>query len=324
MADFGSFSRFYGPWSVFTPGWQTERARGFIYSHPSRQYVRWWKALPSPYYDPRTGKTQAPDATQNSAVFQYVEQSVSKYQALFRDVDLRLIYSSAGKYIEGDQICVSMPDELPFGQYDIIQPLGSELVSSTPPLMRNARSYRYSETIRRGWKQVAQAGLLTSSGATVTTSGSFAALEILPGVMRAIQAGDIITSAGQSLVVSVVGSTTQVTLASAPSPAWAGFSWSLGVDLLRQNAVSTVENINATSGAYVLGVDFKVSSSGQAVEWLSTHSPAPDEGYGVSYRFIPRYQVIPDLGTIGPALDSGHFMPQIVTMRLVQPETFIW
>lgn len=301
-------------WNSAAPTWRPEVYRRYLYAHPGSQHLRWWKAIPSSDYDPHRGQRASSDPTANIAAYNYVEQTIPQRMALAYDVDLRTIYSSQGKLVDGDQYLVSMQDELPVGPYDLVALLGK--------FPGESRTYIHKVTLIRANVLIPQTGTISSSGTTVTGTGT--------SFQSTLQVGDLIVPSSypvaSALKVIAIASNTSLTLSGTPTPAWTGMNWSKGVDVLPRGLLASFDTVQTDStvyptSAYKAGTVTIGSQSYDTVQWTDpTNSPGPGARYGVIYRYFPKWMVLPDIGMPGPIVNTRP-MPQRVVMRLYQPET---
>jgi hypothetical protein len=116
-----------------------------IYSHPSRQKIRWLRAWMSPNYDVMTGQQVTPDPAVDGG-WTWVEQFttangklVSDCRVLLQEVSTTKVVIPTGQTIVTDQSCLSMSDEIPLGMMDKIIPQGNH--------RGEVRRVEYKETI---------------------------------------------------------------------------------------------------------------------------------------------------------------------------------
>jgi hypothetical protein len=293
--------------NLYQADWQPERFRAVIYSHPGRQRIRWWKATRSVAYDSTRGRQPS-----GTSEWDYTEQItaangqlVSSCRALVDDVDMNTKYAQWGQLVEADQICVTMPDELPIGEHDIVQPLGNDFGDS--------RISRFAETVTRGGTLMPLSGTISSIGTAVTGVGTTFTMSV--------QVGDVVTAAGRSARVTAVTNDTHLTLDVAPNPAWTNLDYFKGYDPIIQGSVIRIDSIAAADGSIYPAASYMMGADGSSIQWVSgSTSPAPGAKYSITYWFAPRYYALANLGTTGP-VTHGVSLPRRVVLRLYHVET---
>jgi hypothetical protein len=292
----------------FPQNFQPELWRAMIYGSPNRQSFRWWQATIDPTYDRRTGES---NKTSEHYKWDHTEQNCGQYRALIADVRAIKKWLPQGEFQSGDIGMVFMPDEVDIGDHDWIQPLG--LCAAPAGRPTNARTLQNKEPLVRGLSQVAATGTVSASGSAITGVGT--------AFLSTFQAGDILLCVNEGLRVASVTDNTHLTVEAAPSPLWNGNTFAKAVDLLLYYPVSEIVAIADASNTYAPGTDFVLGVDGRTIQWQSLHSPSYNTPYSVVYRYLPLYEVIPDMG-VGGFPVGGVPQPVGHTLRLVRPDTY--
>lgn len=289
------------PWSPAAPYEQAiEHAeyRAFIYGHPNTQYVRWWRAIINPAISRLTGRGASPFSK-----WIWEEQDVSNYRAVISDVRQMKRYLPHGDFETGDMSMMSMSNEIPVGDHDWVVPMGIE--------PRDARTMQYKEPLPRGGFAESPDGTVVSSGTTVTGAGT---------TFTAFHAGDILDCAGSQVRIDHIVSDTSLVVDVAPSPSWNGNTFTRRREAVSHYPLKSVEEIRDAEHIYHSESDFTIASDRFIVWNTAAGSPPPGSGLSIVYQYFPRFMCIPDMHITSHPV-QGVASPQVVTLRLVKPET---
>jgi hypothetical protein len=284
-----------------------EDFRAFINGAAASQVIRWWKSSLNPNYtlisadfDPTTGQQK----------WNYQEQcNIAQYRALIRDGQWMKRYGQEGSLQVGDMTIMTMPDELPVGDHDLVVAYGRAFTMQGLPL--NARTLLNKEACTRGRLEIQQNGTVTSTGASVTGVGT---------TFTQLGVGALVRAAGQALRITTIASDTSMTVESPPAPIWNSNNYVSLVDQLLYWPVAEIEEIQVAAGALIPGVDYTLNTDEKTINWLSLNAPAAGIGFSVVYRYYPKYQVIGDLGLSNHSI-RGIPLPQTCVMRLYKPDS---
>lgn len=286
-----------------------EDFRAFILSHPSSQFIRWYRAFPDPTYDPTT--TKAAFASGKSK-WRRVEQTLQgDYRAIIRGGSAIRAYTQYAELPTGSVIITTMPDELPLGIADWVAPIG--MGREFDPDSPDQRTYEYKETVTRGQDRETGAGTISSSGTAVTGTGT--------AFTSFLRVGDIVLAAGQGRRITAITDDTHLTVESSPSPVWNGNDYQRAFERLLYHPVVSLTTVEDAATAYTVKTDVTVDTDERSVRWFSaSDSPAFGTRYGVTYRYLLKYQVFDDLTTQRQRA-HGVALPQSVVATIWKPET---
>lgn len=283
-----------------------EDFRSMIYGNENSQVIEWYRAIIDPDYD---GTRNQADADKFKWLRERQPQAAN-YRVAIADARVMKRYLPQGEFIAGDLTVMFMPDEMDIGDHDWIIPLGR--VEASPLSRTNAKLLTSKEPMQRGKTEIAMAGTISSSGTAVTGIGTDFTL---------LRQGDILKAAVRSAIVESVEDEVSLTLADAPGVAWSGNSFVRCVEKLRLYPVAAIEEIRDNTSVYTLGVDYVLADDRRSVQWMSGHTPAMGARCSVVYKYVPKYEVIGDLGLVNHAV-QGVPLPTTYTMRLVPPDTY--
>jgi hypothetical protein len=285
---------------------EPEEFRAMIRTHNLSQRVRWWRSSVDVSYNSRTGFQ---DAANNKPKWVHEEQDTQGFRAIIQDGRVMKKYQAQGEYTVGDMTCMTMPDELPFGDHDWVVPMGRVL-----DLTRNQdiRLLQFKEGLMRGSRAETLTGTLTATGTAIVGVGTT--------FTTSLSIGDMIRAAGQCVRVSAITDNTHITADVAPSPVWSGNTFEKLTESVSMWPAFALESVRDAATIYILGVDVTLAADGRSLQWLSATSPAFDVPVSLVYRYYPRYQVLGDQGMFNTPV-HGVPLPQIVQMRLVKQDT---
>jgi len=297
---------------AYQVSFQMQYARKAIYSNANAEYVRWWRRTPAASFDPQAAQSNPTDVTTGGTGFQAVEQSVSSCMMVISEPSVRRRFSPAGQYLAGDLICMGMSDDFPgIGYHDWIVPVG--VLPWTPGVnIPDTRVYREARTVIRGGTLVAQAGTVTAAGTAVTGIGT--------AFLSAFQVGDIIVPAGQPAAngkrITAVASDTSLTIESSTTTPWRGIPCLKGTDQVPYHPVAYLDDVRDESTVYR---QYGVSQDGSGIQWTSaTASPVPGARYSVAYRYWPKYEIFPSMGSSSHVVKGISVFKHV--LRLYVPE----
>lgn len=285
-----------------------EEFRALVYGHPKSVHLRWFKAFSDPTYNPASGLS---NTRAGKSKFLRIEQEVTDVRVLIRDVRAaKRFLPQGGEFLEGDLAMTYLPDEIDPTDHDLIIPLGKRNATGDG---YETRLLTHKETLVRGADLVDGSGVVSASGATITGVGTAFLTEAAPG--------DTLAATGGAYRILAIASDTSLTLDFPPAPAWNGNSYQIGGERLLHTPAVRIEDIRTADQIYFPGVDFDLDPNGQRVRWLSpATSPLVGTPFAVSYRFLPRYEAMPDMGVKREAV-NGIPLPQTLVLRLVQAES---
>jgi uncharacterized protein DUF4815 len=277
--------------------------RGWINTDPHSQRIRWWQAMLNPSYSNNLGdkwlRTEQTDTSLN-------------YRALVMPPEVTKQFMPYGQFQVGDQIVVTMTDEIPIGPEDWIVPIGQMDVGLAE--YPDTQTTIQNEALKRGSYQTAGVGTVSSSGTAVTGSGT--------SFLSLFSEGDLFSSAGQMIPVASVSSNTSLTLESAPSTALLNNAYSLASEQLLWQPAARIESIQDANKTYVQDTDYTLSTDQATVLWTSpTNQPAPGATYTIRYRSFLKYIVLNDLVLTGQVV-AGTPSCQAVLARRYQADSY--
>ena len=288
------------PVASYETSLEPEEWRSFVYGHENSQRIRWWQAVIDPTYQRVTGRA---NPGTGATRWLHEEQDVSRFRAVVSDSRNMKRYMPQGVFEIGDLSLVCMPDEIPVGDHDWVMPMGRQA--------GEAWLLQCKEPLVRGSHQDKLAGVVSSSGTTVTGSGTHF-LTDFSGV-------ELIEVNKQAVRVVSVASDTVLTVDQAPSPAWAQNSYVRRRELLSYYPAHSVTDLRDATRRYVHGKDF-VLLDGRNIRWLTVNSPANGATMSTVYSYYPRYIVVPSM-TLGSHGVGHRPQPILVTLRLAKPDT---
>lgn len=308
MPDETAFTSF--PANAASPafGYTPEGFRRLTRAHPNRQRISWFRAQLNPAYDKSRARVDGPAG---QSQWLHIEQTGidPAARALVQGARKQRRYYETGQIEDGDIVITTMPDEYPLADHDQIIPLGEGDNLRQP----NARVFTKTDDILvRGGHRTAGSGRVGSAGVVVTGIGTVFAADLEPG--------DVLHARGGQWVVVAVAGNEELTLAEAPDPPLAGMAFQVGRDRLASPpAVTPSALLDEARNEYVWNRDYKLSRGGDRIVWLPGRpAPAPGTRYSLRYTYLPKYQVMGDLGLQRGSVE-GVFLPQMVIARLVTP-----
>lgn len=277
---------------------EPERFRALIHSAPMAQQIRWWRAYPSPYYDPTTGT-----AVQAEGHDKWVRiEQTGPFWALIGGVHTTRAFFPEGSVENGDLTISVMPDEVNLGDHDWIIPIGRNGLTDAPVTIEKQTMVR-GATITRSLP-----GLVSATWFTVTGSGTTFTQTFRPG--------DIIGVGADSAVVVDIASDVSMTTNAPPGTQWQDNAYTRGRDQLIYAPASRIDDIRTIGAVYRAGVDCVLGADGATIQWLlPITSPAAGSDMGVTYERYRRYVIMGDLG-VEPFAVNGTYLPYSVVARL--------
>lgn len=305
MADPLSFSPppLSGSWLSLATEFDPERFRAMLASHPSRQHVRWWRAWPSPNIDPLSGVNQYTRGSEHRGVDRYEEMSAPTGWCVFADAGKFSKRYAPGQVAMGTIMAITMADEIPMAEGDMIAPLGRTLTQGIP------------DTLTRQEKRtIVHAGISSDMTGTISTSGA-ALTGVGTSFLSQLAQGTVIEALGETAVVESVTSDTSATLYDSFPVTLSGVSWRRRADLLPQWPATRIHGIRRDRGT-VPASAYTVSPSGDRIVWLSVADmPEVGEHISVIWDYIPRYTVREVQGFSRTVPVQGRAMPQMVFLE---------
>lgn len=288
------------PPSVLSLGteFQPERFRSLIYTHVSSTRIRWFRAWQDPGYDQETAEY---DKTRGSSVFREEVDYATQFRALINVVDRHVIrLLPVGTVRTGGLVVVTMADELPLGENDIIVPVGKSESANLP----DSAWLTDKQTMVRGGTLEDGAGRISSRGTLITGEGT--------QFLSFFHAGSIIRTVDQYRVVSSVQDDTHMTLSAPFEHDLGGVRYQRAVDIFQNPPVFFIDGIR-TSAGFVSPDTYALGAKGDRLEWLSAdRAPAPGEKYSIIYRYFPRYIIRGTLGIENAPTVRGRMLTQAV------------
>jgi hypothetical protein len=294
------------PITPFLEDMEPEEFRATIYGCANSQQIRWWRALISPAYNPRSGSAD------EKGKWLHEEQVVNRFRAAVSDGRTMKRYLPQGEIQSGDMTIVVMPDEIDLGDHDWVVCLGRSAAAPVPGVPPNAPLYGQKEALVRGANVCDLIGNVSSAGAVVTGIGT--------RFLTDFTEGSLIRAAGRAYRILTIASDSQMTVESPPSPAWYENDFASATESLLWWPVFDIRDLRDAQRTYVPGVDFTLGRDERTIVWRSGLSaPAPGATISAIYRYFPRYQVMGDQGLVNHAV-RGVRLPSTFTMRLVRPD----
>ena len=298
----------FKPWVSLSVDYDPELFRAEIRANPNSERIRWFKSRLSP-----TASRSKGVQSKDGKLYDYVEQTVLR-QTRAKIEDERIVknYIQSGEVQSGDIAVTVMLDEIPLADHDIIIPIGR--YDGNYPAV-DARVFPFSDLYTRGKDTIKLAGTISSSGTTVTGTGTQFTTQLIPG--------DLIVVGSGSAVVKTISSDTSLTIVTAPNCVYSQQSFSIASEDFQNYPAAYIDEIvDANNVVYNNVTDVAVSADGKSIQWINPlNQPAFGVNFTVRYYYYPVYIIIPDYGTRRHVV-KGKSMPMTVIARLVTPQTY--
>lgn len=283
-------------------GFDIADMRSFLYEHPNSTYVRWWRAVADPTFDPRTA---TPQTTQGHQQWLREEQDVRKFRAVVSGHRIAAKYWAQGVVRTGDIMVTTMRDELPVSSHDQVVPIGKIL--SHDGTYPDARVDIAKEVIVRGSVATAMIGTVTNMGTAVLGTGT--------EFTKHLRVGSAVSSGRQNFIIAGISSDTLLNLDHIPNPGLNANNITALSEAMTYSPVASIDEIRDSTKKYINGTDYLLASDGVSIQWLLATAPVAGTRLSMTYRYLQMYVCLPDLG-ITRAPVNGVPMLQSVLCRL--------
>ncbi len=286
-------------WESLNGEFNPEAFRAMMASHVARQRIRWFRSWPDPGLDFTTGAFPAGesglerDEVTGATVFWAMVATADRFAKQI---------GAVGQIPVGQMQIITMSDELPLAEGDIVVLLGKTISQGIP----DAPWRTGKRTLVRGATREVRQGLISGTGVAVTGVGTAFTLDL--------RVGSIIEVLGIRAVVASIASNTALTLTAATTlpQTVTSAEWARCEDVLPFWPVLRIVGMRTAVGT-VPPDAYQVSAAGDRIEWLTlADMPAPGAKFSMIWDYMPRYVVRELRGYSRATPVQGVGMPQMV------------